>query len=144
MRQIQLLETQLTPFRTIALERFNGTEAEALSKLAFQINDLESVVSTLQNYSAIATYDIQGNLPGYGPGSDIEMHTPLSDLLKDCFTNLPNGHIQAICTPQTEKSFWMRLINFPIFRFHITRLHIVIKFKDGQIGKTMPLRHSQF
>jgi tetratricopeptide (TPR) repeat protein len=115
--EIQLLETQLTPFRTIALERFSGTEAEALSKLAFQIKELESTVSTLQNYATIATYDIQGNPPGFGPGSDVEMHTPLSDLLRNCYTNLPNGHVQVLCTPEAEKKFLETIDKFPDFPF---------------------------
>lgn len=40
--EIQRLETLLTPFRTIALERYTAPEAEALSKLAEQINQLQS------------------------------------------------------------------------------------------------------
>jgi hypothetical protein len=115
--QIQLLETQLTPFRTIALERFSGTEAEALAKLAFQLNELESAVSTLQNYSTIATLDMQGNPPGFGPGSVIETHTPLTDLLRDCYTNLPGGRVQVICSPETEKKFLEAVDKFPDFPF---------------------------
>jgi hypothetical protein len=115
--QILLLETQLTPFRTIALERFSGTEAEALSKLAFQLNALESTVSTLQNYSTIATFDIQGNPPGFGPGSIVEMHTPLSDLLRNCYTNLPDGKVQVLCTPEAEKKFLEAINKFPDFPF---------------------------
>lgn len=38
--EIQRLETQLTPFRTIALEKHTGSEKEALRKLA---NELENV-----------------------------------------------------------------------------------------------------
>ena len=39
---IQRLETQLTPFRTIALGRFTGSEPEALKKLAEQLTLLQS------------------------------------------------------------------------------------------------------
>jgi len=38
--EIQRLETQLTPFRTIALQKFTGSEQEVLEKLA---NELENV-----------------------------------------------------------------------------------------------------
>lgn len=39
--EIQRLETLLTPFRTIALERYTGSEQEALAKLASRIAELE-------------------------------------------------------------------------------------------------------
>jgi hypothetical protein len=41
--EIQRLETLLTPFRTIALERFTGSESEKLKQLANQITELEDV-----------------------------------------------------------------------------------------------------
>lgn len=40
--EIQRLETLLTPFRTIALEKFAGDEKEALRKLADQIVELQA------------------------------------------------------------------------------------------------------
>src|SRR5204862_3650805 len=48
--EIQRLETQLTPFRTIALERYTGTDAEALQKLGdrisqMQISNMESSIT---------------------------------------------------------------------------------------------------
>jgi hypothetical protein len=41
--EIQRLETLLAPFRTIALERYTGPENEALTKLASQIQTLQSL-----------------------------------------------------------------------------------------------------
>ena len=41
--EIQRLETLLAPFRTIALEKYTGSENEALAKLASQINLLQSL-----------------------------------------------------------------------------------------------------
>ena len=41
--EVQRLETLLIPFRTIALERYTGTESEALAKLASRITELESL-----------------------------------------------------------------------------------------------------
>ncbi|MBU0519876.1 hypothetical protein KJ564_13170 [bacterium] len=43
--EIQRLETQLTPFRTIALEKYALPEAEALRKLADQIGTLQAADS---------------------------------------------------------------------------------------------------
>ena len=39
--EVQRLETLLTPFRTMALEKFTGSEQEALRQLAGQINALQ-------------------------------------------------------------------------------------------------------
>jgi hypothetical protein len=41
--EVQRLETLLTPFRTIALEKYTGDEREALLKLAGRINELEGL-----------------------------------------------------------------------------------------------------
>jgi tetratricopeptide (TPR) repeat protein len=47
----------------------------------------------------------------------LEMHTPLSDLLRNCYTNLPNGTMVALCTPETEKTFLEAIDKFPDFPF---------------------------
>jgi len=39
--EIQRLETQLVPFKTVALERYPGNETEALKRLAKELSDLE-------------------------------------------------------------------------------------------------------
>lgn len=41
-RQLASLESQLAPFRALALERFGGTEQQALAKLATQFSELEA------------------------------------------------------------------------------------------------------
>ena len=46
--KIQLLETQLTPFKTIALEKYTGSEQEALQKLAENLETLEQKTSALE------------------------------------------------------------------------------------------------
>jgi hypothetical protein len=42
---VQRLETLLTPFRTIALEKFTGTEAEALQQLAERIKTVDAALA---------------------------------------------------------------------------------------------------
>ena len=39
---VQRIETQLTPFKTIALEKYTGTEQERLTKLSERIQELEN------------------------------------------------------------------------------------------------------
>jgi len=46
--EIQRLETQLTPFRTIALEKYTGSEKEALEKLAQSMKIIESKTEDLE------------------------------------------------------------------------------------------------
>lgn len=43
-REIQRLETLLTPFRTIALEKYTGTETEALNELADKIQEYQLTI----------------------------------------------------------------------------------------------------
>jgi hypothetical protein len=45
---IQRLETLLTPFRTIALQRFTGPESDALMKLADQVMALDKALNSAQ------------------------------------------------------------------------------------------------
>jgi len=52
--EIQRLETLLTPFRTIALERYTGPEQEALNKLAHRIRMLEDQVKDVEKFKEIA------------------------------------------------------------------------------------------
>lgn len=67
--EIQRMETQLTPFRTIALEKYTGSEQEALKKLADELEELrnadlsillklrniEDTVGTIQQASTVST-----------------------------------------------------------------------------------------
>ena len=47
--EIQRLETQLTPFKTIALEKYTGSEQEVLEKLAQSLKIIESTTAALKN-----------------------------------------------------------------------------------------------
>lgn len=47
---IQRLETQLTPFKTIALEKYTGSEQEALQKLAKRFQELEQQVAIVEKH----------------------------------------------------------------------------------------------
>ena len=55
----QRLETQLIPFKTIALEKFTGPESERLLQLANQIEDLTNFVDPLKKPISYAVADIQ-------------------------------------------------------------------------------------
>jgi hypothetical protein len=57
----QRLETLLTPFRTIALQRFSGPEGEALKKLADQITALDKSLFAAQ--TELASVKVQASYP---------------------------------------------------------------------------------
>jgi hypothetical protein len=46
--EIQRLETQLTPFKTIALEKYTGSEQEALQQLAHDIQEIQNKANKLE------------------------------------------------------------------------------------------------
>lgn len=110
----QLLETQLTPFRTVALERFGGTEAEALSKLALQLNDIQAELSALQNYSETAKLNLYGLTGRVRP--PLGETSLLSTLLQGCYTNVGAG-IYPLCTPEAQAKFLTATRNNPDFPF---------------------------
>ena len=57
--EIQRLETQLTPFKTIALEKYTGSEQEALRKLADELEKLKNYVDPLKKPISYAIADIE-------------------------------------------------------------------------------------
>ncbi len=79
--KIQNLETEIAPFKTIALERFTGTEAEALSKLSFQLNNLEGAISDVKKYTYVSTLTAYGS--PYSTSGPIIFNTPISRIMQD-------------------------------------------------------------
>ena len=57
--EVQRLETQLTPFKTIALEKFTGSEQEALRKLANELDELKNYVDPFKKPIASATAHVE-------------------------------------------------------------------------------------
>jgi hypothetical protein len=57
--EIQRLETQLTPFKTIALEKYTGSEQEALRKLADELEKLKDYVDPFKKPISYAVADIE-------------------------------------------------------------------------------------
>jgi hypothetical protein len=60
--EVQRLETLLTPFRTIALEKYTGSEQEALRKLANELEKLKSYVNPFKKPIASASANVQVNI----------------------------------------------------------------------------------
>lgn len=72
---IAVLETQLAPFRTVALQQFPGKKAgEALSELAVSLQRLqeqfENSLKVIHSFSITVGYEIEGDWKkGYEPGA---------------------------------------------------------------------------
>jgi hypothetical protein len=101
--EINRLETQLSPFRTIALEKYSGTEAEALRKLADQINALQ--ISDSQKTARIEalSQDLQKAKAAAAP--------PTLSLYSQRVTKTPNGY-SAILRFTASKSEHLGLLVF--------------------------------
>lgn len=57
--EVQRLETQLTPFKVIALEKFTGSEQERLQQLADKLDDLKNYVDPFKKPIASATAHVE-------------------------------------------------------------------------------------
>lgn len=91
--EIQRLETQLTPFRTIALEKYTGSEQEALNKLTKQLESLEDKTNILEkHYNLIKNISIVLTLE-FSPNGSVDFIIPnntsklVAFLLKDNSNN---------------------------------------------------------
>jgi hypothetical protein len=88
--QIQLLDSQLEPFKTIALEHFTGTEAQALSRLALHLNNLESSISDVKKYTFVASLGPNGSTNDNT--GDIIITTPISIVMQDALSEDKVSH----------------------------------------------------
>lgn len=74
--EIQRLEIQLAPFRTVALRWYSGPEAEAMAILASKISHLEKELVGLIEYSEVATWRFDG---GKSVGSGVAVSGPVGN-----------------------------------------------------------------
>jgi len=94
-KQVAILETQLAPFRAIAIERFGGTEQQALVKFAAQLGELEKQLKreagTIRRFDVAAVATLVGDWKSTTPpdfshlfrtggrGSDIRIELKTKD-----------------------------------------------------------------
>ncbi len=111
--KIQLLETQLIPFKTIALERFTGSEMEALRKLAEEIEDTEKRLKNFQNYSYSASLNYLGNSV---ESPNIIISSPVSRKLEGCYTK-SEKNTAFECTDECLGRYESLIQSDPFFPF---------------------------
>ena len=91
--EIQRLNILLTPFKTIALERYSGNETEALVKLGLRLHNIEAGLETLSNYQGVARLGPDGKTGLVK--EPLREQLPLIDLLTDSWQENADGRFSA-------------------------------------------------
>lgn len=112
--EIQRLNILLTPFKTIALERYSGNEAEALAKLGLKLHDLQMGLETLSNYQGVARLGPDGKT-GFVK-EPLREESPLIYLLTDAWHE-DAGRFAPTCTSEAIAKFEEAKRKFPDFPF---------------------------
>jgi hypothetical protein len=124
--EVQRLEILLTPFKTIALERYSGSETEALAKLGVKLQELQTGLETLSNYQSVARL---GPLGTTGlVKAPLQEESPLIDLLKDAWEERA-GRWSPKCTTEAIGKFQEATRRFPDFPFSYYALALCLKDK---------------
>ncbi|MDE2009290.1 MAG: hypothetical protein KGJ09_04335 [Candidatus Omnitrophica bacterium] len=130
--EIQGLETQLAPFKTIALGRFTGTESEALSKLAFQLNNLESAVSDIKKYAYVSTLGVNGSTNDNT--GVIILTTPISLIMQDALnTNKLTHQVTFKCDDASIARYKKVIDLYPNFPFSYYGLAVCLSNHNNPI-----------
>jgi hypothetical protein len=79
---LQLCETKLAPFKTVAVEWYKGSEVEALSKLALRVQEIDSQLKADKDFHEVAQLNLEGNLQL----GDLVTTCKASGWGKDCVT----------------------------------------------------------
>lgn len=135
MAEIQRLETSLSPFKVLALQRYTGTDTEVLSKLALRIQEIESMVYTLQTYSDIAKMDITGN-PGIVGVNPVSVTTPISRKLSGVFKE-ENDQKIFTCNEDDLQKYREVIEEFPRFPFSYYMLAVCYNRADNEDWKLL-------
>lgn len=126
--EIQRLETQLTPFKTIALEKFTGDENQRLQKLAQEIRTLRHDVIAIRDYSDMASLNAFGK--PYADG-DIIFNTPISRILEGTWEKRENQAIIKIDN-EAEEKYREVIRKFPKFPFAYYFLVLCLKDRNNE------------
>ncbi|MBM9514591.1 hypothetical protein [Desulfogranum marinum] len=112
--EIQKLETQLVPFKTIALERYTGPENERLNKLANQITTLSADIDALRKYNNVSELNVDGK--PFSNSETITVTTPISSILEGTYTHEANT-FNFRCDKKSDRKYDEVINKFPNFPF---------------------------
>jgi hypothetical protein len=150
--EVQRLDILLTPFKTIALERYSGNETEALAKLGVKLQELQAGLETLSNYQDVARL---GPLGTTGlVKAPLQEGSPLIELLKNAWEERADGWSPK-CTTEAIGKFQEATRRFSDFPFSYYALAVCLKEKGDPewrgyaekaasiFGKTTSLKEHQ-
>ncbi|MCL5269743.1 MAG: hypothetical protein M1457_04130 [bacterium] len=112
--RISTLETQLVPFRTIALEKYTGDENQRMKKLASALFDLENDVDIIKRYSDVAKMNALGMDVEVVP--PLQYNSPISTLLMGTWQSI-EGRLVMSKTIEAEKKYRKIVDKYPHFPF---------------------------
>lgn len=126
--EIQHLETQLTPFKTIALEKFTGDENERLRKLAQEIENLQKDIIAIRDYSDMASLNALGKPHSDG---DIVWNTAISRILEGTWEKRENQFVMRR-DKEAEEKYREVIQKFPKFPFAYYFLALCLKYRGDE------------
>ena len=110
------------PFRSIALERYSGPEAESLRKLADHIAEIESDLLALRDYGEVATWTFLGRKSLYG----METASPVGGWTKG-YIEENDGELEIKCDSESINYYKQMTIKHPHYPFPFYPLALCLK-----------------
>lgn len=98
---LQLCETKLAPFKAVAAEWYQGTEAEKLSELAQRIIEIDQQLKAQKDFQEVAKISIDGSL---SLGGGIGTSTMVGGWAKNCAT-INNNSIEYNCSDKCYQQY---------------------------------------
>lgn len=108
------METQLVPFRTLALQVYQRSDSEALEKLAQRITRLEEKTVDLREYAEVATYDFTGNK---SLGGGVSVSSPVAGWNAGLFEEKGGGSIVWQCNSDALRQYESTIAKHPQYPF---------------------------
>ncbi len=120
-REILRLESQLTPFKTVALEKFANDDEAGLNKLLERFNVLDKNLQQFKSYNTYALYTMIGMRDSYGVITGTELAVLIQPALQINTIVLPDDpNITTVSvknTPETEGILKKVIAKYPGFPF---------------------------
>jgi hypothetical protein len=117
------LETQLGPFKTIALDKFTGDENQRLHKLAIEVASLQRDMVALRDYGEVATWTFLGEKSLYG----MTTSSPVSGWRKDYVVEGKDGELNMKCDSEAINYYKQMIAKHPLYPFPLYPLVLCLK-----------------
>ncbi len=138
--EIQRLETQLVPFKTLALEKYPGSESQALANFSSELQGIKSQVDTIREYKdyvEIARLDIAG-LP-FKATPPLTVSTAFSKMLEGTLDITDNTYTPR-CGIDIEAKYKEIIAKYPKFPFSYYSLALCLRAREDKTWKDYALK----